>query len=82
MLDGGNGKKDVIILEKWELYGAFIASVNYNNLNYGTNDVATIQMSIRYDNAIQSPLNSGIGQIYPRIVSGGSTTGIGATGGA
>lgn len=82
ILDGGNGTHTPVVLETWELYGCFIASVNYNNLNYGTNDVATIQLSIRFDNAIQAPLQSGIGYNTGRALSGGSTTGIGASGNA
>lgn len=82
MLDGGNGTHTPIVLEKWELYGCFIASANYNNLNYGTNDVVTIQLSIRFDNAIQSPIGSGVGFNTPRAISGDSTTGIGASGNA
>ena len=82
ILDGGNGTHTPVSLETWELYGCFIASANYNNLNYGTNDVVTIQLSIRFDNAIQSPLQSGIGYNTGRALSGGSTTGIGAAGNA
>lgn len=82
ILDGGNGTHTPVVLETWELYGCFIASANYNNLNYGTNDVATIQLSIRFDNAIQSPLQSGIGYNTGRVLSGASTTGIGAAGNA
>lgn len=82
ILDGGNGTHTPIVLEKWELYGCFIASANYNNLNYGTNDVVTIQLSIRFDNAVQSPIGTGIGFNSPRAISGDSTTGIGASGNA
>lgn len=80
ILDGGNGTHLPETLETWELYGCFIASVNYNNLNYGTNDVVTIQLSIRFDNALNSQINTGIGSSRGRSVSGESTTGIGATG--
>lgn len=54
MLDGGNGAIEPNVLERWELYGCFITDVNYNDLDYGTNDAMTITMSIRYDNAIQT----------------------------
>jgi hypothetical protein len=37
ILDGGNGVSQPGILETFELYGCFIQSANYNNLNYGTN---------------------------------------------
>jgi hypothetical protein len=35
-------------------------------------------MTIRYDNAVQSPLTAGVGASIGRILSGASTTGIGA----
>jgi len=54
MLDGGNGAIEPNVLERWELYGCFITDVNYNDLDYGSNDPMTITMSIRYDNAIQT----------------------------
>jgi hypothetical protein len=81
ILDGGNGTAAPIVLETWELYGCFVQSANYNTLNYGTNDVVTIALSLRYDNAIQAPLGSGVGSPINRIASGstGSVTGIGGT---
>jgi len=77
ILDGGNGAVAPIVLETWELYGCFLQTANYNNLNYGTSDVVTIGLTIRYDNAIQSPLASGLGAPIGRILSGASVTGIG-----
>ena len=61
-----------------ELYGCFLQGVNYDTLNYGTSDPVTISMTIRYDNAIQSPLASGVGASVGRILAGDSATGIGA----
>jgi hypothetical protein len=78
ILDGGNGASAPVVLETWELYGCFLQTANYNNLNYGTSDVVTIGLTLRYDNAIQSPLASGVGAPIGRILSGASTTGIGA----
>jgi hypothetical protein len=78
ILDGGNGAVAPVVLETWELYGCFLQTANYNNLNYGTSDVVTIGLTIRYDNAIQSPLPSGVGAPIGRILSGASVTGIGA----
>lgn len=79
VLDGGNGTSAPQVLETWELYGCFVQTVNYNTLNYGTNEPVTIQLSIRYDNAIQAPLGSGVGTSVGRALSGatGSVTGIG-----
>jgi hypothetical protein len=78
ILDGGNGASAPAVLETWELYGCFLQVANYNALNYATNEVVTIAMTIRYDNAVQSPLTAGVGASIGRILSGASTTGIGA----
>ena len=80
ILDGGNGTAVPAVLETWECYGCFIQQANYNTLNYGTNDVVTISLTLRYDNAIQSPLSSGVGTSVGRALSGstGLTTGIGS----
>jgi hypothetical protein len=77
ILDGGNGTLVPNVLETWELYGCFIKSANYNNMDYKSNDPATIQLSIRFDNAIQSPLSSGIGTNVGRAFGGTSITGMG-----
>ena len=61
MLDGGNGASAPNVLETWEMYGAYIENVNYNTLAYNTSEPATITMSVRYDNAIQTPTGTGIG---------------------
>ena len=84
ILDGGNGATVPVVLETWECYGCFLQAANYNNLSYSSNEPVTIQLAIRFDNAIQSPLESGVGtQIgrisSPRSLSGSSAaaTGIG-----
>jgi hypothetical protein len=79
ILDGGNGTLAPIVLETWECYGCFLQQANYNNLAYGANEVVTIAMTIRFDNAIQSPLTSGVGTNVGRAFGGASTTGIGST---
>jgi len=78
ILDGGNGTATPIVLETWEVYGCFLQGANYNNLAYSSNEVVTIQLAIRYDNAIQSPLSSGVGTSVGRALGGTSTTGIGS----
>ena len=82
ILDGGNGTAIPTVLETWEVYGCFIQTANYNTLNYGTNDVVTVSLTIRFDNAIQSPLGSGVGASVGRALSGanGSVTGLGGSG--
>lgn len=69
VLDGGNGANEVGILETFELYGCFLTNANYNSLNYATSDAATISLSIRYDNAIQTPVGQGIGTSVGRTIN-------------
>jgi len=78
ILDGGNGTAVPQVLETWECYGCFLKTATYGSLNYATSDAVTIQLGIRYDNAIQAPLGSGVGTNIGRILGGSSTTGIGA----
>ena len=75
MLDGGNGSSAPTVLETFELYGAYIENVNYNTLAYATSDPATITMSVRYDNAIQTPTGTGIGTAVARTIGTLSTGG-------
>ena len=78
ILDGGNGANAPIVLETWELYGCFLQTVNYNTLAYATNEAVTISMTLRYDNAIQSPIGAGVGAVVGRALGGASVTGIGS----
>ena len=68
MLDGGNGASAPNVLETFELYGAYIESVNYNSLAYNTSEPASITLNIRYDNAIQTPQGTGIGSAVTRTL--------------
>jgi len=68
VLDGGNGTSEPIALETWELYGCYLSSVNYNDANYATNEPMTVSMTIRYDNALQTPIGSGVGATVGRTV--------------
>lgn len=77
ILDGGNGANAPTVLETWELYGCFLQNVVYGALNYGTSDVVTVALTLRYDNAIQAPLTSGVGVSVGRAFGGTSATGIG-----
>jgi hypothetical protein len=78
ILDGGNGTAVPQVLETWECYGCYLKTANYGALNYGSNEIATIALTIRYDNAVQSPLTSGIGTNIGRILGGSTVTGIGS----
>jgi hypothetical protein len=59
VLDGGNGTEAPRALEAWSLLGCYLQGVNYNDFNYGTNEAATISMTIRFDNAIQDTQGGG-----------------------
>ena len=73
--DGANGANAVNILETFELYGCYIESANYNQLAYGTSDPVTVTLSLRYDNAIQTPQGTGVGTAVGRttntLITGG-----------
>ena len=73
-LDGGNGQNGPTTLETWQMYGCFLAEVNYNNFDYNSNDPATITLTIRYDNALQIPTSSGVGKAVTRT-SGAAISG-------
>jgi len=68
VLDGGNGASTPTVLETWELYGCYVSSVDYGNLDYSASEPATIQMSLRFDNAVQTPLGDGVGATVGRTV--------------
>ena len=68
MLDGGGGASKPNVLETFELYGAYIEAVNYQTLAYATSDAVTIQLTIRYDNCIQTPQGTGIGTAVTRTI--------------
>ena len=75
MLDGGNGANTPTILETYELFGCYLDNVQYGTLAYATSEPVQITMSIRYDNAIQTPRGTGIGSAVARTVSTAVTGG-------
>lgn len=68
MLDGGNGANAPTVLETWEMYGCFLTTASYGTVNYGSNDAVTIDLTIQYDNAIQSPQGTGVGTAVGRAL--------------
>jgi hypothetical protein len=68
MLDGGNGANEPTVLETWELYGCYIKEANYQEVNYANSEAVTIQLSMRFDNAVQTPGGTGIGTAVGRTV--------------
>ena len=75
ILDGGNGANAATVLETFELYGCYLESTNYNTLNYATSEVVTVALTIRYDNAIQSPQGTGLGTAVGRTINTAITGG-------
>lgn len=70
VLDGGSGDA-VQVLETWQIYGCYLNEVNYGDMNYGTSEPATVALTIRFDNAMQTagaddndaPVGVGVGII-------------------
>lgn len=61
ILDGGNGALAPEVLETWELYGCFLSEANYNEMDYSSSEVLEINLTIKFDNALQKPDGSGVG---------------------
>jgi hypothetical protein len=81
ILDGGNGANAPSTLETFEVYGCFIQNADYGEMNYATNEPATVALTIRFDNAVQYKGGQidGIGRsIGQRIAAGAGSTGGGA----
>jgi len=68
VLDGGNGTSTPNVLETWEMDGCYLMSADYGDANYATNEPMTIALSIRYDNALQTPIGGGIGSTVARTL--------------
>jgi hypothetical protein len=68
VLDGGNGTFEPVALETWEIYGCYLKSVNYNDMNYADSAAATVTLAIAFDNAVQTPLGSGVGTLVGRTI--------------
>ena len=68
VLDGGNGTSAPNVLETWELYGCYLSNTDYADANYATNEPMTIALTIRYDNAIQTPIGTGLGTAVGRTL--------------
>lgn len=79
LLDGGNGAHPSGVLETWELYGAYIKSVEYGDMDYSASEPVLINLTLRFDNALQGP-GQGVGAVVGRTV-GDVATGVGQSGG-
>jgi hypothetical protein len=74
VLDGGNGANQPNVLETWELYGCQLTTVDYGDMNYSSNDPVQIALTVKFDNALQTPAGTGIGTAVARTI-GTLTTG-------
>ena len=68
LLDGGNGAYTPAVLSTWQVYGAYIKDVNWGALDYKSSEPIEIELAIRFDNAIQTPLGTGIGTAVGRTI--------------
>ena len=73
ILDGGNGANTANVLETFELYGCYVQNINYNTLAYATSDPVLITLTVKYDNAIQTPRGTGIGTQVSRAIGTAET---------
>lgn len=76
VLDGGNGGAEPIVLETWNLFGCYLKSADYGQLSYAESAVATIALTIAYDNANQGD-NEGVGTDSGGRTADGTVTGAG-----
>jgi hypothetical protein len=81
VLDGGNGNYASNVLETINMYGCILMNADYGDMNYGTNEAATVALTIRFDNMEQwgagaSDVGVGIGAAVGRTL-GEAVTGAG-----
>ena len=68
MLDGGNGANEPTVLETWEMYGCYIAAATYGDMAYSSNEAAQISLTVKFDNALQTPGGVGVGTFVGRTI--------------
>ena len=71
ILDGGNGAFEPTVLETFELEGCYLQKVKYADGDYKSSEPMQIDLTITYDNAIQTNASGnpvGIGQNVGRTV--------------
>ena len=81
-LDGNNDEgSGPSLLDSWSLGGCWITSTAYNESNYATSDAMTINLTIRYDNAIHMD-NTGATKIAGQSINSSVADYTGATAGS
>jgi hypothetical protein len=73
VLDGGNGSVEPAVLETWDLEGCQISQADWGDMNYGTSEAATIALTVRFDNAVLTPLAPPESIPHKRFGSGTAT---------
>jgi hypothetical protein len=71
ILDGGNGAFEPTVLESFELEGCYLQKVKYADGDYKSSEPMQIDLTLTYDNAIQTNASGnpvGIGQNVGRTV--------------
>lgn len=77
MLDGGNANSTPTVLESWEVYGCYLEKTNWQSLDYKEQGPVMIDLTIRYDNAVQV-IGGSIGSGTPVIVFPGGGNALGS----
>jgi hypothetical protein len=81
ILDGNNGATEPTTLETFEFLGCYVKQATYSNVDYAVNDPVQIDLSIGYDNVLQSKtpndsspsgLGSAVGRTIGALATGGS----------
>lgn len=82
VLDGGNANLAPKVLETINLYGCIVMNADYGDMNYATNEAATVALTIRFDNMEQwgadktnVSLEGGIGAAVGRQIATQAVTG-------
>jgi hypothetical protein len=60
--DPGNGSP--VVVEQWEIINPILTKVTFGDLDYGTEDLVTIDVALKYDWA-ELDLNVGPGTVFP-----------------
>jgi hypothetical protein len=74
ILDGGNGSLTPNVLETWELYGCYLQQTNWQEVKYSEQGPMMIDLSIQYDNAVQTDPVPAIGASVPVMRTGANST--------
>lgn len=77
MLDGGNGTIAPTVLETWECYGCYLEATNWQELKYTEQGPAMIDLTIRFDNAVQTT-GGALGAPTPVMKNPGGTSTLGS----